>query len=113
VVLPTFTFGMLYAWPFLEAHFAADREEHQLLNRPRDHPLRTAIGTMAFTFYALLLLAGSNDIIAKALRVPVNGVTWVLRILALTLPVLVALVFVLRTPETLRPGEAAPPRTVP
>ena len=29
------------------------------------------------------------------------------------IPVLVALVFVLRTPETLRPGEAAPPRTVP
>ncbi len=105
VVLPTFTFGMLYAWPFLEAHFAADREEHQLLNRPRDHPLRTAIGTMAFTFYALLLLAGSNDIIAKALRVPVNGVTWVLRILALTLPVLVALV-AFRSMKALRESEA-------
>jgi ubiquinol-cytochrome c reductase cytochrome b subunit len=68
VLLPTITFGLLYAWPFLEARLTGDREEHHLLDRARNHPVRTGIGAMALTFYTLLLLAGSNDILATASR---------------------------------------------
>jgi ubiquinol-cytochrome c reductase cytochrome b subunit len=93
VVLPGFTFAMLYAWPFLEQRFTGDRAEHQLLDRPREHPVRTAIGAMTFTFYALLLIAGSNDIVAKMFLVPVNGVTWAMRILVVVLPLLVGGLF--------------------
>ena len=93
VVLPGVTFALLYAWPFLERRFSSDRAEHHVLDRPREHPVRTAIGATAFTFYTLLLIAGSNDIVAKIFVVPVNGVTWVMRIIVVVLPVLVGLGF--------------------
>jgi ubiquinol-cytochrome c reductase cytochrome b subunit len=93
VVLPGFTFAALYAWPFLERRFTGDRAEHHLLDRPREHPVRTAVGATAFTFYALLLVAGSNDIVAKLFLVPVNGVTWVLRILVVAVPIVTGLAF--------------------
>jgi ubiquinol-cytochrome c reductase cytochrome b subunit len=89
VILPGVTFTLLYLWPFLERKLTGDRVEHQLLDKPREHPVRTAIGTTAFTFYAILLLAGSNDIVAKLTRTPVNEVTWGLRIAVLALPPLV------------------------
>jgi ubiquinol-cytochrome c reductase cytochrome b subunit len=91
VLLPTVTFALLYAWPFLEARFTGDRAEHHLLDRPRDRPLRTAIGVGVLTFYAVLLLAGSNDILARFLGVPVTGVTAVLRALVFALPLVTAL----------------------
>jgi ubiquinol-cytochrome c reductase cytochrome b subunit len=92
VVLPGVTFMLLYLWPFLERRLTGDRFEHQLLDLPREHPVRTAIGTTAFTFYAVLLLAGSNDIVAKLSRSPVNVVTWTFRIAVLALPLLVGAV---------------------
>jgi ubiquinol-cytochrome c reductase cytochrome b subunit len=92
VLLPTVTFGLLYAWPFLEARFTGDRAEHHLLDRPRERPLRTAIGVGGLSFYAVLLLAGSNDILARFLGVPVAGVTVTLRILVLVLPLVAALI---------------------
>jgi ubiquinol-cytochrome c reductase cytochrome b subunit len=91
VLLPAVTFALLYAWPFLEARFTGDRAEHHLLDRPRDRPVRTAIGVGVLTFYAVLLLAGSNDILARFLGVPVTGVTAVLRALVFALPVVTAL----------------------
>jgi ubiquinol-cytochrome c reductase cytochrome b subunit len=91
VLLPTVTFALLYAWPFLEARFTGDRTEHHLLDRPRDRPLRTAIGVGVLAFYAVLLLAGSNDILARFLGLPVTGVTAVLRALVFALPLITAL----------------------
>jgi ubiquinol-cytochrome c reductase cytochrome b subunit len=105
VLMPTITFGVLYAWPFLEARLTGDRAEHHLLDRPRDHPVRTGIGAMALTFYALLLLAGSNDIVAKIFLVPVNGVTWAFRILVVTLPLLIGSLMYLWMAALLRSGE--------
>jgi ubiquinol-cytochrome c reductase cytochrome b subunit len=89
VLLPGLTFAALYLWPFLEARLTGDRANHQLLDRPSDHPVRTAVGAMAFTFYAILFFAGSNDLIAYLLRVSVGGVTWAFRILLVTAPPLV------------------------
>ncbi len=88
ILLPGFTFTMLYLWPFLEAKVTGDHKEHHLLDRPRDHPLRTAIGVTAFVFYTMLLLAGSNDIVAKVFRLPVGGVTWAFRFLVPVVPLL-------------------------
>ena len=89
VLLPGVTFAVLYAWPFLEARFTGDRMAHNLLDRPSDRPVRTAFGAMALTFYALLLFAGSNDLIARLARVSVSGVTWTFRILVITVPFIV------------------------
>jgi ubiquinol-cytochrome c reductase cytochrome b subunit len=53
--------------------------------------MRTAVGVAALTFYGLLFLAGSNDIIADLFALPVGGVTWFMRISVLVLPVIAAI----------------------
>jgi ubiquinol-cytochrome c reductase cytochrome b subunit len=92
VLLPGITFLVLYLWPFLEARFTGDREPHHLLDRPSDHPVRTAIGAAAFAFYATLFFAASNDLVALLLHVSVQGITWMFRILVVTVPPLVGVI---------------------
>ena len=86
VLLPGLTFGLLYAWPWLEARLTADRGSHHVLDRPRDRPLRTALGVATLTFYGVLFLAGGNDVLATLFHVSVNAVTWVLRAALFVLP---------------------------
>jgi ubiquinol-cytochrome c reductase cytochrome b subunit len=90
VILPMLTFTALYAWPFVERRITSDRAETHLLQRPRDHPVRTAIGTGALTFYVALTVGGAQDIIAQKLQVGIESVTDVLRLAVVVLPVLVA-----------------------
>jgi ubiquinol-cytochrome c reductase cytochrome b subunit len=92
VVLPGFTFGSLYLWPFIEARVTGDHDDHQLLDRPRHRPVRTAIGTAVLSFYLVLLLAGSQDIIAQHLDVNVSTVDFTFRVLVFAVPPLVAAV---------------------
>jgi ubiquinol-cytochrome c reductase cytochrome b subunit len=92
ILLPGITFAMLYAWPFLERAVTKDRAQHNLLDRPRDRPVRTAIGATALTFYGLLLLAGSNDVMGRILHVSVSAVTSAFQILVLVLPIVVGLI---------------------
>jgi ubiquinol-cytochrome c reductase cytochrome b subunit len=91
VLLPGLTFLIVYAWPWIERRITGDRAEHHVLERPRDNPMRTAVGVAALTFYGLLFLAGSNDIIADLFALPVGGVTWFMRIAVLVLPVIAAI----------------------
>jgi len=91
VLLPGLTFGLLYAWPFLEPKLTKDRAAHNLLNRPSEHPWRTSFGTAVLAFYVVLFLAGSQDIASQHLRVPIGRVTGVLQVLLVVLPVLVGL----------------------
>ncbi len=90
IVLPTVTFVLLYAWPFLERRLTGERDEHHVLDRPRDRPVRTAIGVGVLTFYGVLLLAGGDDIIAQKLDVAIVPVVWAFRILLFVLPLLAA-----------------------
>ena len=89
VLLPGITFMVLFAWPWLEKRLTGDNEPHNLLDRPRDQPFRTAVGTAGLTFYALLQLAASNDLIAQNLGVSVESVTWFFRVAVIALPPLV------------------------
>ena len=91
VLLPALTFAGLYAWPFLEARFTGDRADHHLLDRPRDHPVRSAIGAAVVAFYVVLTVGGANDTIARLLDQPIAPVTGTLRIAVLVLPPLVGL----------------------
>ena len=91
VLIPGLTFGLLFAWPFLEARFThEDRMEHHLLDRPRDRPLRTALGVATLTFYLVLFIAGGNDVLAAQFDVSVNAITYTLRVLVFVLPVVTA-----------------------
>jgi ubiquinol-cytochrome c reductase cytochrome b subunit len=86
VLLPGLTFALVYAWPFLEQWRTKDYAEHHLLSRPRDCPARTAIGLGTFTFYFVLFIAGSQDVISQVLHVDVVAVYWWLRVLLVVLP---------------------------
>ena len=89
VLLPGITFAMLYAWPFLEARFTKDHDLHHVLERPRDRPLRSAFGAACIGFYAVLQVAGSNDLVAQWLNLSVLSVTTTLRVLVIVVPILV------------------------
>ena len=92
VLLPGVTFLALYLWPFLEARFTHDHQPHHLLDRPSDHPVRTAVGAGAFAFYVLLFFAASNDILALLAHVSVGGITWAFRIMVVVVPPVVGVV---------------------
>jgi ubiquinol-cytochrome c reductase cytochrome b subunit len=65
---------------------------HNLLFRPRDRPVHTAIGVAALSFFIVLTLAGGQDVLAQEMRVSVTSVTLALRILLFAGPVVAALV---------------------
>jgi ubiquinol-cytochrome c reductase cytochrome b subunit len=92
VLLPLLTFAGLYAYPFVERRLTGDDREHELLDRPRDRPVRTAFGAAMLTFYLVLFVAGSHDILATWLGVSVQAITWVLRVALFVLPGVVGVV---------------------
>jgi ubiquinol-cytochrome c reductase cytochrome b subunit len=61
-------------YPFFEAWVTGDRREHHIAERPRNAPVRTAIGAAGITFYAALWAAASSDIIATHFRLSIEGV---------------------------------------
>ena len=87
VLLPFLLFTCLYLYPFLERWISGDTGEHHLCDRPRNQATRTAFGTAGLTFYAVLLLAGGNDVLASTFAVSLNGLTWTFRALLVLAPV--------------------------
>jgi ubiquinol-cytochrome c reductase cytochrome b subunit len=92
VLVPGIVFIVMYAWPAIERRLTGDRRSHHLLNFPRDVPWRTAFGALAVTWFAVLTLAGGNDLIASFFGISVEAVTRLLRVMVFALP---ALAFVL------------------
>lgn len=90
VLLPALTFLGMYLYPAVERRLTADDHDHHLLDRPRDRPGRTAFGVGVLTFYVVVFLAGSQDLIAMVLEVPITATVWVLRLAAVLLPLLTA-----------------------
>ncbi len=88
VLLPGITFGLIYAWPLIEARLTGDHAEHHLLDRPRDKPLRTAIGVATFAFYFVLFGASATDVLANYLTVSLNVVLWAFRIACIAVPII-------------------------
>ncbi|WP_078859576.1 cytochrome b [Streptomyces rubellomurinus] len=86
VVLPGLMFAVLYAYPFAERWLDPEPGEHHLCDRPRNKPTRTALGVAGVTCYAVLLVAGGNDVIAFAFGISVNALTDVLRAALIVLP---------------------------
>jgi ubiquinol-cytochrome c reductase cytochrome b subunit len=79
-------FVLLTIYPFLEKRFSGDRAHHNLLQRPRDVPVRTAIGAMAIAFYLVLTLSAMNDVLAFKFHISLNATTWIGRIGMIVLP---------------------------
>ncbi len=61
VLFPSAILVALLAWPWLESRTLGDRHVHNVLDRPRDAPVRTAIGAAVLTLVILVFMAGSAD----------------------------------------------------
>ncbi|QIS02813.1 cytochrome b [Nocardia brasiliensis] len=80
-------FTVLIAYPWIEKRLTGDvGSHHNLLQRPRDVPVRTAIGAMAIGFYVVLTLSCVNDILALKFDISLNATTWMGRIGLLVVP---------------------------
>ncbi|MGY1691751.1 cytochrome bc1 complex cytochrome b subunit [Geodermatophilus sp. SYSU D01105] len=86
VVVAGIIFTVLALYPMIERKLTGDTASHHLLQRPRDVPVRTALGVMAITFYVVLLLSGGNDVIAEKFDISLNAMTWAGRIGVIILP---------------------------
>jgi ubiquinol-cytochrome c reductase cytochrome b subunit len=87
VLFPTVVFGFLYAWPALERRITGDYHRHDLLERPRDNPMRTAVGAAVFSWVAIIFFVGSLDRIYFRFNIPYEGQIWFWRFAVLILPV--------------------------
>jgi ubiquinol-cytochrome c reductase cytochrome b subunit len=86
VVVAGAMFTVLGLYPMIERKLTGDTAKHHLLQRPRDVPVRTALGAMGLTFYLMLMLSGGNDVIADKFDISLNAMTWVGRIGVIILP---------------------------
>jgi ubiquinol-cytochrome c reductase cytochrome b subunit len=109
ILFPGIVFGFLYLWPTIERRVTGDRDAHNLLDRPRDNPWRTAIGAGMFTWVATIFLAGSADRAFVQFGFPYTGQLWFYRVVSIVLPFVVGLV-TKRVCERLRASEAHPLR---
>ncbi len=82
-------FILLTIYPFIEKKLSKDVAHHNLLQRPRDNPVRTAIGAMAIALYIVLTFSAMNDIIALKFHISLNATTWIGRIGMVVLPAIV------------------------
>ncbi|MDV3136838.1 cytochrome bc complex cytochrome b subunit, partial [Mycobacterium sp. 29Ha] len=88
-VLMGLVFMLLIIYPWIEKKVTGDDAHHNLLQRPRDVPVRTGIGAMAIAFYIVLTFSAMNDIIAYKFDVSLNATTWIGRIGMVVLPAIV------------------------
>jgi quinol---cytochrome-c reductase cytochrome b subunit len=82
-------FALLIVYPWIEKRLTGDDAHHNLLQRPRDAPVRTAVGAMAIALYIVLTFSAMNDIIAYKFHVSLNATTWIGRIGMVVLPAIV------------------------
>jgi ubiquinol-cytochrome c reductase cytochrome b subunit len=75
VAFPLFVFAVMFAWPAIERRFTHDLRRHDLLDRPRDRPVRTAIGAAFLSWVVIVFAVGSTDRIFYRL-----GVSYTLQI---------------------------------
>jgi ubiquinol-cytochrome c reductase cytochrome b subunit len=113
VGFPTAVFAFLYAWPWLEQRWIThDRTRHELLDRPRDNPRRTAIGAAVFSWVAVVFFGGASDRLFLAVGIRYETQIWLFRAAFFLVP---AIVYVVagRVARRLRASEAHPLRAEP
>ena len=94
VLFPLVLMLGLLAWPSLERRVTGDRSEHNVLDRPRDAPFRTAFGAAVLTWVVLVFVAGSADRAYVFFGISYTAQVWFYRFAVWVIPVL--LFFVVR-----------------
>ena len=86
LVLPLFLVAVAI-YPFLEGWITGDKREHHMTERPRNAPMRTAIGSAGVAFYAVLWAAAGSDLIATHFKLTIEGVTLAIQLLLFIAPI--------------------------
>ncbi|HEY1624760.1 MAG TPA: ubiquinol-cytochrome c reductase cytochrome b subunit [Streptosporangiaceae bacterium] len=73
-------------WPFFEQWATGDKSFHNINDRPRNAPIRTATGMAAVVFYGVLWAEGANDVLADRFQIPLYTITWIARVLVFVGP---------------------------
>jgi ubiquinol-cytochrome c reductase cytochrome b subunit len=87
VLFPAGVIGLLALWPWLERRVTGDHAFHNLLERPRDNPGRTAAGVAVLVWVFVVFLAGSADRVTVTFGLNYDAQIWAYRILVWALPV--------------------------
>jgi len=91
VVFPGLVFNLCFGWPIIERRFTKDNELHNLLDRPRDRPKRTAAGVAMIGLLFVLFGASATDVLANFFHISLNEVLWFFRIAAIVVPIIAGL----------------------
>ena len=86
VVFPGLIFTICLLWPAIERTMTEDNGMHNLLDRPRDRPKRTAAGAAMFALLFMLFAASSTDVLANFFHISLNEVLWFFRIAVIVVP---------------------------
>jgi len=86
VLLPMAVLAFLVLWPSIERRITGDNAYHNLLDRPRDNPMRTAVGFAVTTCLAGVFFAGAGDRFYASLAIPYAPQIWFWRFFAFVLP---------------------------
>jgi ubiquinol-cytochrome c reductase cytochrome b subunit len=70
---PLVVFAVMYAWPAIERRVTGDHRRHDLLDRPRDRPTRTAIGAAFLSWVVIIFAVGSTDRLFFRLHISYQG----------------------------------------
>jgi ubiquinol-cytochrome c reductase cytochrome b subunit len=87
-LFPLVVIGFLYFWPSLERKLTGDDGWHNVLERPRDNPLRTAIGIGMIAWVVLVFVAGSSDRVKLTFGISYVGQIWFYRVFTFVGPLL-------------------------
>ncbi len=90
-LFPLLIVGALLAWPWLERRVTGDYATHNLLERPRDRPWRTAIGAAVLSLVVLVFVFGAADRIYVLIGLSYQVQLWIFRVLVFVLPPIVLL----------------------
>jgi ubiquinol-cytochrome c reductase cytochrome b subunit len=91
VVFPALIFNICFLWPLIERKFTGDNELHNLLDRPRDRPKRTAAGAAMLALLFTVFAASATDVLANYFNVSLNLVLWFFRIAVIVVPIIAGL----------------------
>jgi ubiquinol-cytochrome c reductase cytochrome b subunit len=80
-----FTFAAL--WPFFEQWATGDKSFHHINDRPRNAPVRTAVGVAVVCGYGIFWAEGANDVLADQFQVPLYTITWIARVAIFVIPI--------------------------
>ncbi len=107
VLVPGIVFTIMFAWPQIDRLIYKDHVAHNLLDRPRDKPFRTAVGVGALAFFTDLTFASGTDLLGNDLHMPFERLIEILQYGVFVAP-LVAGAIAYKTCQALQRTDAHP-----